>query len=449
MGIIVRGVRNAFRNWVRTLSIVLILGLSIGLAVVMLVARQAVVTKISSVKSSIGNIITVSPAGVRGFEGGGTLLTAENLATIKAIDHVTTTTSTLSARLTPTTDTTLAASLEAGNFGGGRRQSENSSSTTNSTGTTITPTQTFTMPINLTGTSDTGNLQSLGVSSFTVTSGANIDASKDANVALVGTELATKNNLTSGSPFTVYGTPVTVAGIYDTGNKFTNSSLIMPLSTVQRLSSQAGGISTIIVQTDSVETLSTVKTDLTTKLGSAVDVTSSQDSATSAITPLENIQSISSVSLIGSLVAGAIIILLTMMMIVRERRREIGILKAIGATNLKVTAQFIVEAITLTLMGTVIGTVIGFLGSNPMIKLLMNNSTTTTTQGGGPGGGMGGRVMQFAGQGLQSVRNIQATVGWELILYGLGAALVIAIVGSAIPAFLVSKIRPAEVMRAE
>ena len=37
-----RGVRNAFRNGIRTISIVLILALAIGLALAMLVARQAV-----------------------------------------------------------------------------------------------------------------------------------------------------------------------------------------------------------------------------------------------------------------------------------------------------------------------------------------------------------------------------------------------------------------------
>ena len=445
MGILTRGVRNAFRNVVRTISIVLILGLSIGLAVVMLVSRQAVISKIDSVKSSIGNIITVSPAGVRGFEGGGTLLTADNISSLKAIENVKSVTSTLSSRLTTGTDTTLVASLEAGNFGGGRRAGGGNNAP--ASGNTSNSTQTFTMPINLTGASDTTSLQSLGVSSLTFTSGTNIDGSSDADVAIVGTDIATKNNLSVGSTFTAYNTAITVSGIYDTGNKFTNSSLVMPLATVQKLSG-GDGVSTAIVQTNSVDTLSGVQTAITNKLGSAVDVVSSQDSAKTAITPLENIKSISGISLIGSIIAGAVIILLTMMMIVRERRREIGILKAIGATNIVVTTQFIVESITLTLMGAVIGVIIGFLGSNPMVKLLVQNSTSTTTQG-GPGGGMGGRMMQFASGGLQSVRNIQATVGWELILYGLGAAVAIAIVGSAIPAFLISKIRPAEVMRAE
>lgn len=54
-----RGVRNAFRNVVRTGSIVVILSISVGLIIAMLAARQAVQTKIDTVKSSVGNTISV------------------------------------------------------------------------------------------------------------------------------------------------------------------------------------------------------------------------------------------------------------------------------------------------------------------------------------------------------------------------------------------------------
>ena len=47
------------------------------------------------------------------------------------------------------------------------------------------------------------------------------------------------------------------------------------------------------------------------------------------------------------------------------------------------------------------------------------------------------------------LRNLQASAGWETLLQGLGAALFIALVGSALPALLIAKVRPAEVMRAE
>jgi putative ABC transport system permease protein len=444
MGILIRGVRNAFRNVLRTISIVFILGLSIGLAVVMLVARQAVITKIDTVKGNTGNTITVSPAGIRGFEGGGTLLTADNIATMKSIDHVSSVTSTLQARLTSGTDTSLTSSIEPGSFG--RRQNNGSGNPTSQRTGSTTSGQTFTMPVTLTGVSDASNLSALGVSSFKLTSGASIDGNSNADVAMLGMDLATKNNLQTGSTFAAYTKTITVVGIYDTGNKFTNGSIIMPLATVQTLSSQNGQVSSAIVKTDSIDSVSAVQTDLKSKLGDSVDVVSSQDTIAQTITPLENIQSIANMSLIGSMIAGAVIILLTMMMIVRERRREIGILKAIGATNIRVTTQFVVEAITLTLMGTVIGVIIGFLGSNPVINLLVQNSTSSNQNTPGPGGG---RMMQFAGQGVQALRNIQGSVGWELILYGFGAAIVIAIVGSAIPAFIISRVRPAEVMRAE
>jgi ABC-type antimicrobial peptide transport system permease subunit len=40
-------------------------------------------------------------------------------------------------------------------------------------------------------------------------------------------------------------------------------------------------------------------------------------------------------------------------------------------------------------------------------------------------------------------------VGWSIVAYGFGTAMVIAVIGSALPAFFIAKIRPAEVMRAE
>jgi putative ABC transport system permease protein len=167
---------------------------------------------------------------------------------------------------------------------------------------------------------------------------------------------------------------------------------------------------------------------------------------------LQNIQSISLYSLIGAVVAGAIIILLTMIMIVRERRREIGVLKAIGASNLKVMFQFMVEATTLTVLGAVIGIVLGVVAGNPITHLLVTNSTTNTTIT-SSFGGVTTKISGGGGRGLGFVRNnvssIHAAIGWSIILDGLAAAIIIAVVGSALASFFIAKIRPAEVMRVE
>ncbi len=460
MNVFSRGVRNAFRNSIRTASLVLILGLSIGLALAMLVARSAVTDKIESVKSSIGNTISVSPAGIRGFEGGGSLLSATNANDIKNMDHVSGVVTLLNDRLTTTT-TNLQSAIEAGSFGQRRANDSGtqiqvappegagpSFSTTDGTGTV---TRTFTPPVMVTGTNTTDQKSVFGGDAATITSGALFDATSDQNVAAVGSAIATKNNLTVGSTFTMYGTDVKVVAIFDTGNTFGNGGVVMPIKAVQKLSSQADQVSSITVTTDSIENIDSVVSAIKAKLGDTADVVSNKDTAATAVEPLQNIQKISLYSLLGAVVAGAVIILLTMVMIVRERRREVGVLKAIGASNLKVVLQFMSEAVTLTLLGAVVGVVIGFATSAPVTKALVTSSTSSssTSQQFGPGqGGPRGGFARVSTRGL-NISNVKTTVGWDILGYGFVAAIVIAVVGSAVPAWLITKVRPAEVMRAE
>ena len=469
MNVISRGIRNAFRNAIRTLSIVIILGLSLGLSLAMLVAHQAVGDKISSVKSSIGNTVSISPAGARGFEGGGTPLTETELAKVKTLPHVTSVVENLSDRLT-SSDSNLQSAVSAGSLG--QRFSQNSGQSfsqsggggdrgfgggsSSASGSTVTTT--FTPPVTVNGTNDPANVSSSDTfdgSSFTLKSGKLFSDTSSANVALIGSSLASKNNLKVGSTFTAYSTTITVVGIFDAGNTFSNNQLIMPITTVQKLSSQVGDVTSATANVDSITNVSSVSSAIEKQLGSAADVTNASQEAQTTITPLENIQTISLYSLIGAVIAGAVIILLTMIMIVRERRREIGVIKAIGASNLKVMTQFMVEAVTFTILAAIIGIILGVIAGNPITKLLVNNSTassstTASTMGaGGPGGG----GMRAGGRGLGFVHNnvsaIHAAVGWSIILYGLGAALLIAIVGSALASFFIAKIRPAEVLRTD
>jgi len=463
MNVVTRGIKNAFRNVIRTVSLVVILGISVGLALSMLVSYQAVNQKIESVKSSVGNTVSVSPAGVRGFDGGGNALTAADLAKVTSLSHVTSTTETLSDRLT-TTNSNLVSAIDAGSLG--RRNANNSGENITAgpggagggaggSNSTSGVTRTFTPPVTLVGTTSPTNLSTAsGGGTFTLKSGQVFAGTSSDNVALIGSSLATKNNLTVGSTFTAYSTTVTVVGIFDAGNTFSNNQVIMPLASVQTLSDQAGAITSATLNVDSISNVESVTTAAKSALGTTADITNAAAQAESTITPLENIKTISLYSLIGAVVAGSVIILLTMIMIVRERRREIGVLKAIGAGNGTVMGQFAIEAVTLTLLGSVVGMVIGVLAGSPITKLLVNNASSSTTTATTAAAGAGGRGFARAGGralgGVQnSLSNIHAVVGWEIILYGLAAALIIALIGSALASFFIAKIRPAEVMRAE
>jgi putative ABC transport system permease protein len=310
------------------------------------------------------------------------------------------------------------------------------------------------MPIQVTGVSDLDSLSTINASKFDLTSGSKIDPTSSDNVANIGKDVATKNNLVVGQTFKAYDKDITVSGIFDAGNTFSNAMVLIPIKTVQILSGQTDQINSLVVTVDSIDNLSSVSDAIKTKLGSdKVDITTTQEQTDNAVTPLENIRSISLYSLIGSLVAGSVIILLTMIMIVRERRREIGVLKAIGSSNAKVMAQFTAESLVLTFISSVVGIILGFIFSNPVLNVLVTNSessgTGSTGEPGGPGGRAAGMMMRIGGNAGNALRDIHAIVDYKIILYGLAAAIVIAIIGSAVPSFFIAKIRPAEVMRAE
>lgn len=451
MNVISRGFRNTLRSPLRSSAIVLMLAISIGLVLAMLVARTSVDSKIAELKATTATNITINPAGVQGGMGGGNSLTAAELSTVTSTAHVASVSAALTDQL-GTDDTNLTSSLELGSFGRRQQRFEQSGATMPPAGSSETNTVMRPAPTPRTSVTGTNNPFSI-VKESTLTSGTMIDGKSSDTVALVGKSLAEKNNLSVGSTFTAYGKTVTVKGIYDTGNAFQNSGIIMPLLTAQTLTGQAGAISNLVATVDSSDNVSAAVSNLKTSLGDKADITSQEEQIASSVQPLESIASLALAGVIGATIAGAIIILLAMVMIVRERRREIGVIKAIGGTTTKVVGQFMSEALTLTVVSAIIGLGFGVLVSGPMTQSLVNNQVSATPQtASGRSAGGARRIFgaaEFGNQINTNVRQVTSTLSPQTFAIGIGIILLIAVVGSAIPAWFISRIRPAEVLRTE
>ncbi|MCP1412966.1 ABC transporter permease [Paenarthrobacter sp. A20] len=484
MSVLARSVGNAFRNKIRTAAVVVVLAVAIGLALAMLVANQAVGAKVQELNASVGTTLTVNPAGGQGFEGGGEPLTTAEAETAASVANVTAVVGTKAVRLqtvtTGTTDSTTGTTQQGpgGGFGPGGQQATvttnltaavdagtlgNRNGSAGTTGSTTQPVRT--LPITATGIG--AEVDSTG-KALDITSGTGLgDYTAAEAKALVGTSLAEKNSLTVGSTFTIQDKTFTVSGIFDAGTTFGNNAVYVALPEAQALAETPDELSSMIVTVNSMENVDSTKTAVQDALGTdKADVTQGQRNLETAVSSLDSVKNISLIAFIAALATAGIIILLIMVMLVRERRREIGVLKAIGARNRTIGLQFVLESLVLVALGSVVGAVIASLASGGIASALISSNTTTTAatttqRGGGLAGAMpngavpGGGGLPGGGQGgpfggaSQLLTSVTASVSPGVLAAGIAAVFAVAIIGALVPALLTARIRPIEVLRGE
>ena len=152
-----------------------------------------------------------------------------------------------------------------------------------------------------------------------------------------------------------------------------DSSILAPLSAIEgRLVAFHPDISTVRVQAEpgAKDTFDTaVEATLRTQHGlstsdqndfqivDASSISSAVSSSTKTLTRL--MAAIAAISL----VVGGIGVANVMLVTVRERTREIGVRRAVGATRRDIVVQFLVDAVVISLIGGVIGLALGFAGA--------------------------------------------------------------------------------------
>jgi putative ABC transport system permease protein len=196
-------------------------------------------------------------------------------------------------------------------------------------------------------------------------------------VAVIGATTADNLSLTEssvGSTIYIGGLPFDLIGILQPKGGTANSDdqVLIPLSTMRELFVGSGSVSSIGVSAANQDVISIVSAEITATLEQRHGITTGVDDF-SITTQAQLLGTVSGVSdtltllLAGiasiSLLVGGIGIMNIMLVSVRERTREIGIRKAIGARGRDILSQFLVEALALSLAGGVIGIGLGVIVS--------------------------------------------------------------------------------------
>ena len=417
MSVVGRGIRNAFRNATRTIAITVILGLSIGLSFVMLIGHKSVQNKIDATLASVGNTVNIAPAGYVSGTTTDKYLTTSELSKVALLPHVV------------NLDEALPAS----------GQSDTKAEQQTGDSKPLRP-NSSTEPVSFVGTNDPANPVNIGASTLTILAGRTIDGTGDSNDAMVSTTTAQRNHLRVGSTFTAYGSVLSVKAIFDSDTASGNDTVIVPLATQQRLTHENDDVLSAVATVDSLTHLSSVTGDITFALGPGADVTTDIAQADEALAPLNSVKSLSLYSLFGAVGAAAIICFLIMVMIVRERKREVGILKAIGGSNRRIIGQFITEALTFSVLGGTVGLLVGAVGASSITSSLIGNSANSSAEA---------YALTVENPALEHLAQVHATASVPDVLIGVAGILLIASFGSAAATYLIGKVQPAEALRSE
>ncbi|HLE49477.1 MAG TPA: ABC transporter permease [Patescibacteria group bacterium] len=170
----------------------------------------------------------------------------------------------------------------------------------------------------------------------------------------------------NGQVFTVIGVTVSKGG---TGFNNQDDVVYVPITTAQKLLFGETQINSISVSAINEKLMTQAKNEITSyllarhkiknpddadfRIFSQEDILSTATSVTATFTTL-----LSGIAAI-SLVVGGIGIMNIMLVTVTERTREIGLRKALGAKKKIIIYQFLTEAVMITFIGGVVGSVIG------------------------------------------------------------------------------------------
>ncbi|MBQ0152781.1 MAG: ABC transporter permease [Chryseobacterium sp.] len=262
------------------------------------------------------------------------------------------------------------------------------------------------------------------------------DLDRKQNVAVIGRMVQrdlVKNGSPVGKDLDINGTMFKIIGVFsDDGGDWDERHITIPITTLQQMKKGSDTISTVfIAYNENMQPADAIKygEDLQKKLKAKKNVSPEDENAVRVRNNAKNMNDtfmfiavltgIVTFIGLGTLLAGIIGISNIMVYIVKERTKEIGVRKAIGAKPSSIVMLIVQESVVITVIS-------GFVGV-----------------------GLGVMALHLIGDSLEEYFIKNPGVGWGTIMMAFIALVFSGLIAGFVPAYRASKIRPIEALRTE
>lgn len=247
-------------------------------------------------------------------------------------------------------------------------------------------------------------------------------ASADEPGVIVGSAIAQQFSLQPGDTFTVRGEPIPVLGVLQATGTKDDIATFVPLTIAQRIYAAEGKVSFITVQVADLDRLQ--ETSLEIERVANVAVVSDKQLVSSVLSIVGTVgAAMQAIAAVG-VVAAAFGIINTLLTAVYERRREIGIIQAIGGSWRTVFFSFILESALYGVLGGLLGIALGALAALWLGPYFADNPFTAS-------------LRQTAGPAFDAFT----------IAYVLSFSVALSLLAGLYPAWRAGRLSPMEAMR--
>ena len=323
---------------------------------------------------------------------------------------------------------------------------------------------------------------------YTITDGE-ISTYFDSNNCVISSELAELNNLAVGDTITLVNPnsskktyTLTITGIYTDNTSDSASMDKMFSNSANKIITNSNLVTSMFSDDSTLKTTITPTYILRSKyvtddfasevkskgLSDNYEVTNNLDSISSETESINNVSSFATTFLIVTLIIGGVVLLIINMINVRERKYEIGVLRTIGMSKIAVISQFVFELLMVSLIGLLLGAVIGSASSVSVANgLLSQEITSAQTQtenvnanfGHGPGSDSTSSTSTTSPNApttnnkvngvanVSQVKSIDAVVNIQVLAELLGIGLCLTLISSLSAMISIANFRPLTILK--